>query len=228
MKTYLILGALLSVMLACVPAAFADPPKSPTKNGYTELLTPKNSLLLLIDLQPQFALATHSITTEALTVNAAGITKAAKVFGVPTILSTNRAATYGGAFFPEVTQVRPDLVVFDRTLISAFDDQRIVADIQKSGRRKIIIGGLWTDNCVMLPALTALRDGYEVYVLTDVSGDINEASHDMAIRRLIQAGATPVTWLAVMLEWQRDWANTATAGDVGAIFSESMAGLPAK
>jgi nicotinamidase-related amidase len=218
------LAVLLSLCtLTCVHAA-----QPRTGGGYVELLTPDNSLLLLIDLQPQFALATHSIDTHTLTVNATGITKAAKVFGVPTILSTNRASTYGGPFFPEVTAVRPDLTVYDRTLISAFDDQRIVEEIRKSGRRKIIIGGLWTDNCVMLPALTALRDGYEVYVLTDVSGDINQSSHDMAILRLVQAGATPVTWLAVMLEWQRDWANARTAGAVGSIFSESMANSPAQ
>ena len=117
---------------------------------------------------------------------------------MPTILSTNRASIYGGPFFPEVTALRPDLTVYDRTLISAFDDQRIVEEVRKSGRRKLIIGGLWTDNCVMLPALTALRDGCEVCVLTDVCGDINQSSHDMAILRLVQAGATPVTWLAVL------------------------------
>ena len=118
---------------------------------------------------------------------------------------------------------RPDLTVYDRTLISAFDDTRIVKDINATGRKKIIIGGLWTENCVMLPSLQALAAGYDVYVLTDVSGGLNDVAHNMAIQRLIQAGATPVNWIAVMLEWQRDWADTKTAGDVGVIFSESMA-----
>jgi len=206
------------------PALAADQ-QDTSKLKYQELLSRDNSLLLLIDLQPQFALATHSIDTRTLTTNAVGITKAAKAFGVPTILSTNRAASYGGAFFKEVTAIRPDLAVYDRTAISALADERVVKEIKAAGRKKIIIGGLWTDNCVMLPALEALKSGYEVYILADVSGDLNDASHNMAMLRLIQAGAVPVTWIAVMLEWQRDWADTRTASSVGTIFSEYFASI---
>jgi nicotinamidase-related amidase len=93
----------------------------------------------------------------------------------------------------------------------------VVDEIKRSGRKKIIIGGLWTANCVMLPALSALREGYEVYILADVSGDVNLEAHDRAMQRLVQAGATPITWVALMLEWQKDWAHGATAGKVGEI-----------
>lgn len=214
----------VGVVLLTGPVLATDQKGAP-KSNYHELLSRDNSLLLLIDLQPQFALSTHSIDTPTLTTNAVGITKAAKAFGVPTILSTNRASTYGGPFFKEVTAIRPDLTVYDRTAISALADDRVVKEIKGSGRKKIIIGGLWTDNCVMLPALEALKSGYEVYILADVSGDLNDMSHNMAMHRLIQAGAVPVTWIAVMLEWQRDWADTKTAGSVGTIFSEYFASV---
>jgi nicotinamidase-related amidase len=214
-----ILVLLSTSLLAGAPMAQTAEP-TPMKTGYTEPLTPDNSLLLLVDLQPQYAFTAASVDIQSLTNNAIGITKAARVFNVPTVFATITAETFGGPFFPQVQAARPDVKPHDRTSINAWEDRDIAEEIHRSGRRKIIIGGLWTDSCVMLPALSALREGYEVYILADVSGDINATSHGMAIQRLIQAGATPVTWLAVLLEWQKDWAHRNTAGAVLQIAKE--------
>jgi len=197
--------------------------QTPTK-GYLEPLSAENSLLLLVDIQPQFIFSTQSIDAHTLVNNATGLTKAAQVFKVPTILATISADSFGGPFVPQVTAAAPDSKPYDRTMMNAFDDPRIVDAIKKSGRKKIIIGGLWSDSCVTLPVLAALGAGYEVYVLADVSGDVNEMSHNMAMQRMIQAGATPVTWLAVVLEWQRDWARAATRDAVLQIGKEHGGG----
>ncbi len=197
------LGALC--LLGSNPASAQAPAK-----GYLEPLSAENSVLLLVDIQPQFIFSTGSIDAHTLINNATGLTKAAQVFKVPTILATISADSFGGPFVPQVTAAAPEAKPYDRTMMNAWDDARIVEAIKKTGRKKIIIGGLWTDSCVTLPVLAALGAGYEVYVLADVAGDVNQLSHNMAIQRMVQAGATPVTWLAVFLEWQRDWARSAT------------------
>jgi nicotinamidase-related amidase len=202
----IILGALFA--LAAMPAAEAD---------VRDPLTPENSLLLLIDFQPQYVFSVQSVDVTVLTNNVAGIAKAAKLFEIPTFAATINAKSFAGPVFPQLQAARPDITPFDRTVINAWDEQRLREAIAKTGRKKLLIGGLWTDSCVTLPALSALKDGYEVYVLTDVAGDVNKQSHDMAIQRMVQAGAVPVSWLAVMLEWQRDWANQKTAAGVAEI-----------
>ena len=210
-------------LLAAHPVAAQSPrqsTKSVARAGYVEPLTPENSFLVLVDLQDMFGVTVSSIDPTVLVNNAAGIAKAAKVFNVPTILATANAKTFAGPFFPQVTQARKDLTTYDRTAINLWDDARVVEEIRRSGRRKIVIGGLWTASCVMLPALSALKDGYEVYVLADVSADINRETHDRAVQRLVQAGATPISWIALMLEWQRDWARKDTAGKVVEIAKE--------
>jgi nicotinamidase-related amidase len=218
MRTHFIASAIAAALALAAPdVTLAQSATATMRAGYVEPLTPENSYLVLVDLQDMFGLTIGSIDQTALLNNAIGVTKAAKVFNVPTVFATANAKTFGGPFFPAVTEVRRDLPVYDRTAINLWDDQRVVDEIKRSGRKKLIIGGLWTANCVMLPALSALREGYEVYILADVSGDVNAEAHDRAMQRLIQAGATPITWLALMLEWQKDWARVATAGRVGEI-----------
>jgi nicotinamidase-related amidase len=206
--------ATIATMAAILPTTA---PAQQPGSRYLEPLSPDNSLLLLVDLQPQYAFTVASIDTQTLINNAIGITKAAKVFAVPTVLATISAQSFAGPFFPQVQAVLPGVTPRDRTAINAWEDQSLVDEIRRSGRKKIIVGGLWTDSCVTLPVLSALRDGYEVYVLADVAGDVNQMSHEMAMLRMVQAGATPVTWLAVLLEWQRDWAREETAGAVSEI-----------
>lgn len=178
--------------------------------GSTELLTPQNSVLLMIDHQPQMAFGVQSHDRAIILNNAVGLTKAAKTFNVPTILTTVAAQTFSGPIWPEIQAVFPDKKPFDRTSMNSWDDQRIRDAVKQENRPKLVIAGLWTEVCVTMPAIEALKAGYEVYAVTDASGGTSKEAHDMAVQRMIQAGVIPVTWQQVMLEWQRDWARQAT------------------
>ena len=177
-------------------------------------LTPENSVVLMVDYQPQFVFSVQSIDVSKLISNAEGLSMAAKVFNVPTFYATISANQFGGQFFHQLTDARPDVKPFDRTVIDPMQYAPLHDAIAKSGRKKLLVSGLWTDSCVTLPVLSALKEGYEVYVVVDASGDVSKESHEMAVQRMIKAGAIPVTWLSVMLEWQGDWKHHDTAVQV--------------
>lgn len=174
------------------------------------LITPDNSMLILIDHQPQMAFATHSIDGQTLVNNVTGLAKSAKVFGVPTVLTTVASETFSGPLFPPVQAVFPDQKPIDRTSMNAWEDKNFVAAVKKIGRRKLVMAALWTEVCLATAVLSAIDDGYETYIVTDASGGVSIEAHERAIQRMIQAGAVPMTWLQVLLEWQRDWARTKT------------------
>lgn len=178
------------------------------------LITPANSTLVLIDHQPQMAFATHSIDGQTLVNNVTGLAKAARVFGVPTILTTVAAASFSGPIFSPVQAVFPEVVPIDRTTMNAWEDRNVVHAVKKAGRGKLVMAALWTEVCLLTAALSALDDGYEVYIVTDASGGVTSEAHERAIQRMTQAGIVPMTWLQVMLEWQRDWARQETYGPV--------------
>ncbi len=184
------------------------------------LLTPKNSTLLLIDYQPQMIFGVHSHDRQTLRNNVEALAKSAKAFDVPTILTTVAAKSFSGPKIPEITNVFPNHTLYDRTSMNTWDDKRVVAEIERAGRPKLVIGALWTEVCLTMPTLEAIADGYEVYIVTDASGGTSKEAHDMAVDRMVQAGAIPVTWQQVMLEWQRDWANTGTYEAVTGIARE--------
>ncbi len=188
--------------------------------GSLGLLTPQNSTLLLIDYQPQMIFGVHSHDRQLLRNNVEGLAKAAKTFGVPTVLTTVAAESFSGPMISEIVDVFPDHTLYDRTSMNTWDDKRVVAEIAKASRPKLIIGALWTEVCMVMPTLEAIEDGYDVYIVTDASGGTSKEAHDMAVLRLVQAGAIPVTWQQVMLEWQRDWANTGTYEAVTGIARE--------
>jgi len=216
MKKYL---ALSLTLMALVPsgAAWAENP-SP------RLLTPQNSVLILIDHEPQMAFATRSIDIMDLRNNVTALAKAAKAFGVPTVLSTVAETTFSGPLFPEVRAVFPELKPVERTTMNAWEDARFVDAVKKTGRKKLVIAALWTEVCGVGPTLSAIADGYEVYFVADASGGVSREAHDLAIQRMIQAGATPVTWLQVLLEFQRDWARQGTYAAVTGIAKEHGGG----
>jgi nicotinamidase-related amidase len=178
--------------------------------GAAELLTPQNSVLIMIDHQPQMAFGVQSHDRGVMLNNVVGLAKAAKTFNVPTVLTTVASQTFSGPIWPELQAVFPDQKPLDRTSMNAWDDQRVRDAIKQPGRPKLLIAGLWTEVCVIMPALDALKAGYEVYAVTDASGGTSKEAHDMAVQRMIQAGVVPVTWQQVMLEWQRDWGRQAT------------------
>jgi nicotinamidase-related amidase len=182
----------------------------PHTEGPHGLLTPDNCTLLLIDHQPQMGFGVRSIDRQTLVNNVTGLAKAAKVFKVPTILTTIAAKSFSGEIWEQIQAVFPNEEPIDRSSMNAWEDERVVAAVNRIGRRKLVMAGLWTEVCIAFPAISALADGFEVYVVADACGDVSEQAHDMAMRRVIQAGATPVTWMQTMLEWQRDWARTRT------------------
>jgi nicotinamidase-related amidase len=186
------------------------------KIGLDALLTPENSVLILIDHQAfQFA-NTRNMDPTMILNNTIGLAKAAKAFKVPTILTTVVSAR--GGHLPQALQaVFPDQVPIDRTTLNTWEDSRVVDLVKKTGRKKIIFAALWTEICLAYPAIHAMGDGYDVFVVTDASGGVSVEAHDRAIQRLVQAGAVPVTWMGVLSEWQRDWAREATVGAVAEI-----------
>jgi len=177
------------------------------KIGLDALLTPENSVLLLIDHQP-FQLANVNSHDPTIVIhNVTALAKTAKAFGIPTVLTTVNEDR-GGSLFKQLQAVFPDQKPINRTFINAWEDRRVVEAVKKSGRKKLVIAALWTEMCLAMPAIHAMGDGYDVYVVTDASGGVTPEAHDMAIRRLVAAGAQPITWIGLAGELQRDWART--------------------
>ena len=174
------------------------------------LLTPDNCVVTLIDHQPQMLFGVTSIDRQSLINNVVGFAKAAKIFDVPLILSTVESKSFSGNIWPQLQAIYPDQTPIERSSMNSWDDNNFVAAVKKSGKKKIVLAGLWTQVCVTFPTVQAINDGFEVYVVEDLCGDLDERTHEAAMRRVEQAGAKPVTWIQVMLEWQRDWAQTET------------------
>lgn len=183
------------------------------KTGLDALLRPEDSILVLIDHQPfQFA-NLHSHEPTMVANNVIGLAKAAKVFGVPTILTTVLEER-GGYLIKGLQDVYPDQKPIDRTFINTWQDPRVVDEVRNSGRKQLILAALWTEVCLAMPTLHALAEGYDVFIVTDASGGVSAEAHDMAVRRMTAAGAVPITWLALSAEWQRDWAREKTIPDL--------------
>jgi nicotinamidase-related amidase len=180
-----------------------------SKSGLGALLTPDNCALILIDHQPfQFA-GLRSHDSQTVINNVVGLAKAAKVFKVPTLFTTV-VEERGGYLLDQLQAVFPDQKPIDRTFINTWEDKRVVDWVKQTGRKKIVMAALWTEICLAMPVLHALGDGYEVYIVTDASGGVSWEAHEMAVRRMVQAGAVPITWTVFGSELQRDWARTET------------------
>ncbi len=193
------------------------------RNGLASLLRPEDSVLVLIDHQPFQLTNLNSHDPQMVVNNTVGLAKAAKAFNVPTIL-TSVIAERGGLLFPQITDVFPGQEVIDRTLINTWEDRKVVDAVKATGRKQLIIAGLWTEVCVAMPVIQALGEGWDVTVVTDASGGISVEAHEVAIQRMIAAGANVMTWLAVMAEWQRDWARLDTAAKVTDVLVHHVAG----
>lgn len=176
----------------------------------SQLLTPKDHTLILIDYQSQMSFATHSIDAITLRNNAALIARAAASFKVPTILTTVAEKSFSGPMFNEVTDPFPGQALLDRTSMNTWEDAAVIKQVNAIGKTRLVFGGLWTSVCIVGPSLSALEQGYEVYVVADACGDVSAEAHNRAIERMVQAGARPMTALQYLLELQRDWARTET------------------
>ena len=216
---HLLAGFVMTIGLSAVQA------QQPTKfNGLGALLTPDNCALLLIDHQPfQFG-TLGSASSQTVLNNVVGLAKTAKVFKVPTLL-TSVVEDRGGYIVKGLTDVFPEQTPINRTFINAWEDTRVVDWVKKTGKKKIVIAGLWTEVCVAMPALQAAGEGYEVYVVTDASAGVSVEAHEMAIQRMIMGGVVPITFNAFQAELQRDWARTATVAQLVPILVEHQGNI---
>ncbi len=190
-----------------------------------EVLTPANSQLIFIDQQPQMAFGVQSIDRQTLKNNVVGLAKAAKIFNIPTTITTVETQSFSGNTFPELLAVYPENDILERTSMNSWDDQNVRDALAKNaadGRKKIVVSGLWTEVCNTTFALSALHDvpDYEIYMVADASGGTSSDAHKYAMDRMVQAGVIPVTWQQVLLEWQRDWARKKTYDAVTTLVKE--------
>ena len=183
---------------------------SRTKRSEKGLLTPDNCVVALIDHQPQMMFGVAGVDRESIISHTVALGKAARVFDVPVVLTTVETKSFSGNLWPQIRAVFPEQPAIERSSMNAWDDKSFVAAIKATGRKKLVLAGLWTEVCVAFPTVQAIHDGYEVYVVEDCCGDVSQVAHDNAMKRVIQAGAKPVTSLQVMLEFQRDWAEKDT------------------
>jgi nicotinamidase-related amidase len=194
-------------------------------NPKLEVLTPENSQIIFIDHQPQMAFGVQSIDRQVLKNNTVALAKAAKVFKIPTTITSVESESFSGYTYPELLDVFPDMKVLERTSMNAWDDRKVRDALKANGRNKVVVSGLWTEVCNNTFALSAMRDvGYEIYMVADASGGTSNEAHGYAMERMMQVGVVPVTWQQVLLEWQRDWARRDTYEAVMAIVREHSGG----
>jgi nicotinamidase-related amidase len=176
----------------------------------SKLLSPKDHALVMIDFQSQMAFATKSIDAVLLRTNAGLIARAAAGFKVPTVLTTVAEKSFSGPMFSEVTEPFPGQKLIDRTSMNTWEDANVVKELNKIGKDRLVFAGLWTSVCIVGPTLSALDQGYDVYIVTDACGDVSTEAHERAVERMVQAGVRPMTSLQYLLELQRDWARAET------------------
>ncbi|MGE5766876.1 MAG: hydrolase [Bacteroidota bacterium] len=176
-----------------------------------DLLTPHNCQLIFIDQQPQMAFGVQSIDRQVLKNNTVALAKSAKVFGIPTTITTVETTSFSGHTYPELLAIFPEHPILERTSMNSWDDQKVRDALARNGQKKVVVSGLWTEVCNNSFAFSAMSEGgYEIYMVADASGGTTKEAHNYAMQRMIQADVVPVTWQQVLLEWQRDWARRDT------------------
>lgn len=185
-----------------------------------DLLNPENSAVIFIDFQPQMTFGVANIDRQTLFNNVLLLAKAAKIFNVPTILTTVETKSFSGNMWPQLLDLFPGQEPIERSSMNSWEDAKFVAAVKATGRKKLVMAALWTEVCLAFPTLEALKAGYEVYAVEDASGGTSVTAHNAAMRRIEQAGAVPMTALQVLLEYQRDWAHKETYNDVIAVVKE--------
>jgi len=192
----------------------------PMRDPVTDhLLTPRNSALVVIDYQPLQLKVMTSMDREVLVDNIVSVARLARTYDLPVVLSTVNAAEGQGNTLPEIKAALPDTPEIDRTTMNAWEDVEFRQAVEATGRKKLIMTALWTEICLAMPVIHSMADGYDVFAVTDASGGVSREAHDMAVLRMAQAGAAPITWLAVASEWQRDWAREATLAGIAEVVS---------
>jgi nicotinamidase-related amidase len=175
-----------------------------------EMLSPQNHAMALVDYQPAMYQGVQSHDRLVTFNNVQVIAKAAKLFSVPTIITSVAQETFSGPFMPEITDLFPEHTIIDRTSMNAWLDRKFREAVHATGRKKIVVGGLWTEACVLFATLELLKEGFEVYIPADACADISPEAHQRAMDRAVQAGAVPITSLQYVFELQQDWARSET------------------
>lgn len=196
----------VTALVAAVMITFTVSAQKPSP----ELLNPTNHALVLIDHESQMGFAVKNIDITELRNNTAIVAGASKIFKVATVVTTVAEKSFSGPVFPEISEFYPAGSYIDRTTMNTWEDTNAYKAITGKGKKKIVLAGLWTSVCIVGPALSAKAEGYDVYVITDASGDVSKEAHDMAINRMIQAGVKTMTAVQYLLELQRDWARSET------------------
>jgi nicotinamidase-related amidase len=192
--------------------------------GSETLLKPADCVMLLVDLQAGLGFGTESISRQVLLNNAIALAKTAAAFGVPVIATTSASKVYSGPLFPQVQAALPDVKAIERRNMNAWEDDTARGAVEATGRKRLLVAGLLTEACVSFPAVSAVREGYEVFVVADTCGGLTPVSHELALRRLEQAGAQLTSWIQVLLEFQRDWTHHETYEAARAIVVENGGG----
>jgi nicotinamidase-related amidase len=175
------------------------------KRSEKGLLTPDNCAVAFIDHQPQMLFGVSKLHRQSIINCTAALAKTARILELPVILSTVETKSFSGTMWPHLAAIFPHQKPIERTSMHSWDDNNFIAAVEKTGRKKLVLAGLWTETCVALPTVQAIHDGYEIHVAEDCCGDVSQLAHVNATHRMIQAGAKPVTALSVLLELQRDW-----------------------
>jgi len=185
------------------------PPRNPLED---DLLAPENSALVLIDFQPSQIYTSISADPDFLVRNVVSLAKVGKLFDLPIVLSTAQvSAGLNGDTIPQLREQLVGVTSYDRTAINAWEDQDFVEAVRATGRKKLIMAALWTEVCLVFPAISALDEGFEVYPVVDCVAGTSREAHESGLQRVIQAGARPVSWIGVLCELQRDWNRTDTS-----------------
>jgi nicotinamidase-related amidase len=171
------------------------------------LITPANSAVAFIDFQPQMIFGVSNIDRQQMISNVLLLAGAAKEYGVPAILTTVETESFSGYLIPQLMDVFPRQQPIERTSMNSWDTPAFRKAVERTGRKNILLAGLWTEVCVAWPALHMLGAGYNIFIVEDACGATSALAHEAAMRRCIQAGAVPMTTIATVLEFQRDWAN---------------------
>lgn len=169
------------------------------------LLTPENAMLALIDYQPEQYAGVRSIDRDELLANVTLLGQVATAFALPVVLSTVYVKHGMSGTNPELRAALPGVPEIDRTTMNSWEDPDFREAVERTARKKLVLAGLWTEVCVAFPALDALREGYEVFVVVDAIGGVSHAAHEAAMTRMTRAGAVPITVLGLACELQRDW-----------------------
>lgn len=188
-----------------------------------EMLTPQNAALLIIDFQPVQVASIVSMERRELVANVVAVARTAQLYGLPIVLSSvNVDSGRNQPTIHQLTDVLPGIPALDRSSINAWEDVQFVEAVKATGRRKLIMVALWTEVCLVFPALDALREGFEVYAVVDAVGGTSVEAHRAGLQRIIQSGARPISWIQLACELQRDWARTATTAGFSEIVFASI------